>query len=90
MFFFYRPGRDTIPTDYSELKRIAKEFAEAPDPLPYRDDDGNIIQLTQEEEERWNAYQKRKQGRFASAQNAQNSSNAEAAVAGIDKSNLPF
>ena len=89
VFFFYRPGRDTIPTDYSELKRIAKEFAEAPDPLPYRDDDGNIVQLTQEEEDRWNAYQKRKQGRFASAQNAQNIS-AAATVDSIDKSNLPF
>ena len=89
VFFFYRPGRDTIPTDYAELKRIAKEFAEAPDPLPYRDDDGNIVQLTQEEEDRWNAYQKRKQGRFASAQNAQNSS-TEATVDSIDKDTLPF
>lgn len=89
VFFFYRTGRDTIPTDYAELKRIAKEFAEAPDPLPYRDDDGNIVQLTQEEEDRWNAYQKRKQGRFASAQNAQNSSTA-ATVDSIDKDTLPF
>ena len=52
MFFFYRPGKDVIPKDYKELKRIAKAFAEQPDPLPYRDDDGNIVQLTDEEKER--------------------------------------
>ena len=90
VFFFYRPGKDTIPTDYKELKRIAKEFVEGPDPLPYRDDDGNIVTLTQEEEDRWNAYQKRKQGRFAASQNAQNSTTAAATVSGIDKSDLPF
>ena len=89
VFFFYRPGKDTIPTDYKELKRIAKEFVEGPDPLPYRDDDGNIVTLTQEEEDRWNAYQKRKQGSFTASQNAQNSS-AAATVSGIDKSDLPF
>ena len=89
VFFFYRPGKDTIPTDYKDLKRIAKEFVEGPDPLPYRDDEGNIVTLTQEEEDRWNAYQKRKQGRFVAAPNAQND-NSAAMVSGIDKSDLPF
>ena len=52
-----------IPKDYKELKRIAKAFAEQPDPLPYRDDDGNIVQLTDEEKERWENNKTRKQGR---------------------------
>ena len=63
---------------------------EGPDPLPYRDDEGNIVTLTQEEENRWNAYQKRKQGSFAASQNAQNGNTAAATVSGIDKSDLPF
>lgn len=88
VFFFYRPGKDPIPTRYAELKRIAKEFAESPDPLPYRDDDGNIVMLTPEEEERWNAYQKRKQGGYAISQNG--APGAGIALPNIDKSNLPF
>ena len=63
VFFFYRPGKDVIPKDYRELKRIAKEYAERPDPLPYRDDDGHIITLTVEEKERWENNKIRKQGR---------------------------
>ena len=63
VFFFYRPGKDVIPKDYRELKRIAKQYAEQPDPLPYRDDDGNIIVLTDEEKERWESNKTRKQGR---------------------------
>lgn len=67
VFFFYRPGKDAIPKDYRELKRIAKAFAEQPDPLPYRDDDGNVISLTDEEKERWENNKTRKQGRRMSA-----------------------
>ena len=63
VFFFYRPGKDVIPKDYRELKRIAKQFAERPDPLPYRNDDGSITTLTNEEKERWENNKTRKQGR---------------------------
>lgn len=63
VFFFYRPGKDVIPKDYRELKRIAKQFAERPDPLPYRNDDGSITTLTDEEKERWENNKTRKQGR---------------------------
>lgn len=67
VFFFYRPGKDAIPKDYRELKRIAKVFAEQPDPLPYRDEDGNLVQLTDEEKERWENNKIRKQGRRMAA-----------------------
>ena len=63
VFFFYRPGKDEIPKSYRELKRIARTFAEMPDPLPYKDDEGNPIVLTEEEKERWENYRTRKQGR---------------------------
>ena len=63
VFFFYRPGKDVIPKDYRDLKRIAKQFAEQPDPLPYRDDDGKIVTLTDEEKERWENNKMRRQGR---------------------------
>lgn len=64
VFFFYRPGKDEIPKSYRELKRIARTFAEMPDPLPYKDDEGNPIVLTEEEKERWENYRTRKQGRI--------------------------
>lgn len=63
VFFFYRPGKDVIPKNYRDLKRIAKQFAEHPDPLPYRDDDGKIVTLTDEEKERWENNKMRRQGR---------------------------
>ena len=63
VFFFYRPGKDVIPKNYRDLKRIAKQFAEQPDPLPYRDDDGKIVTLTDEEKERWENNKMRRQGR---------------------------
>ena len=62
VFFFYRPGKDEIPKSYRELKRIARTFAEMPDPLPYKDDEGNPVMLTDEEKERWENYRTRKQG----------------------------
>ncbi len=92
VFFFYRPGKDPIPKDYSELKRIAKEYAESPDPMPYRDDDGNIVSLTMEEEERWKSFVSRRQGRRSSS--AGNNGNTPGSgadmVSQIDKSDLPF
>ena len=87
VFFFYRPGKDNIPKDYKELKRIAKEYAERPDPLPYRDENGNIVQLTPEEEERWENYRNRKQGK----RTFNGSNNAPAVtVPQIKDEDLPF
>ena len=88
VFFFYRPGKDAIPKDYRELKRIAKQYAEQPDPLPYRDDDGNIVQLTDEEKERWENNKTRKQGRRMSSPAATN--NTTASVPDINEENMPF
>lgn len=91
VYFFFRSGKDHVPESYDELKRIAKEYVEGPDPLPYRDDDGNIITLTTEEEERWKAFTSRKQGRRQAIPNGSDSSNnAAATVDEIDKSSLPF
>ena len=86
VFFFYRPGKDAIPKDYRELKRIAKQYAERPDPLPYRDDDGNIVQLTDEEKERWENNKTRKQGRRMAAPVAMNTT----AVPDIKEEDMPF
>ena len=88
VFFFYRPGKDVIPKDYKELKRIAKAFAEQPDPLPYRDDDGNIVQLTDEEKERWENNKTRKQGRRMATPAATN--NTTTSVPDIKDEDLPF
>ena len=91
VYFFFRSGKDHIPESYDELKRIAKEYVEGPDPLPYRDDDGNIVTLTTEEEERWKAFTSRKQGRRQAIPNGSDSNNnAAATVDEIDKSSLPF
>ena len=86
VFFFYRPGKDVIPKDYRELKRIAKEYAERPDPLPYRDDDGHIITLTVEEKERWENNKIRKQGRRMAPSMANNTT----AVPDIKEEDMPF
>lgn len=86
VFFFYRPGKDAIPKDYRELKRIAKQYAEQPDPLPYRDDDGNIVQLTDEEKERWENNKTRKQGRRMAPLVANNTT----AVSDIKEEDMPF
>lgn len=89
VFFFFRMGKDNIPKDYEELKRIAKEYVEGPDPLPYRDDDGNIISLTPEEEERWNNFVFRRQGRRHN-NDGNNANGAAGMVAGLPKEDLPF
>ena len=86
VFFFYRPGKDEIPKDYKELKRIARDYAEQPDPLPYRDDDGNIITLTDEERERWENNRMRKQGRRISSNNQTTTTN----VPQINEEDMPF
>lgn len=88
VFFFFRPGKDAIPKDYRELKRIAKLYVEQPDPLPYRDDDGNIVQLTDEEKERWENNKTRKQGRRMSAPATTN--NTVAKVPDIKEEDMPF
>lgn len=88
VFFFYRPGKDAIPKDYRELKRLAKQYAEQPDPLPYRDDDGNIITLTDEEKERWENNKTRKQGRRMASPAA--ATTATAVASDVKEGDMPF
>ena len=55
------------------------------------DDDGNIVTLTTEEEERWKAFTSRKQGRRQQMPNGNTEGSSTAGmVAGMDKSDLPF
>lgn len=62
--FFYRSGKDVIPDNYDELKQKYKEFiATGVDPLPIRDEDGNIVYLTEEEILRLRDSNNRKQGK---------------------------
>ena len=89
VFFFFRPGKDAIPKDYRELKRIAKQYAEQPDPLPYRDDEGNIVQLTDEEKERWENNKTRKQGRRMAAPVA-SAATATAVAPDVKEEDMPF
>ena len=91
VFFFFRPGKDEVPKDYKELKRIAREYAERPDPLPYRDDDGNIVTLTDEEKERWESNKTRKQGRRMSPLAAATAATTATAVTpDANEDNMPF
>lgn len=91
VFFFFRPGKDEVPKDYKELKRIAREYAERPDPLPYRDDDGNIVTLTDEEKERWESNKTRKQGRrMALPAAATAATTATAVTPDANEDNMPF
>lgn len=89
VFFFYRPGKDEVPKDYKELKRIAKEYADRPDPLPYRDEAGNPVSLTDDEKERWENFRTRKQGRRYASNNSNNNNTANV-LPQLDESDLPF
>ena len=89
VFFFYRPGKDEVPKDYKELKRIAKECADRPDPLPYRDEAGNPVSLTDDEKERWENFRTRKQGRRYASNNSNNNNTANV-LPQLDESDLPF
>ncbi len=88
VFFFYRPGKDKVPKDYKELKSIARKFAEQPDPLPCRDEDGKIVKLTDEEQTRWDNFMSRKQGKRMVISNTDNQ--AAQSVAQIKEEDLPF
>lgn len=92
VFFFFRSGKDSIPESYDELKRMAKEYVDGPDPLPYRDDDGNIVSLTPDEEERWKNFVSRKQGRRTANNNQVNNGNGSDAsmVPDVPQEDLPF
>ena len=90
VFFFYRPGKDEVPKDYKELKRIAKDYADRPDPLPYRDEAGNPVSLTDEEKERWENFRTRKQGRRFANNNNDNNNNTANVLPQLDESDLPF
>ena len=85
VFFFFRPGKDTVPKDYRELKQLAKQYAAAPDPLPYRDENGDIVTLTPEETERWENYRNRRQGKRMVISNT-----AAPVVPVMDDRELPF
>ena len=89
VFFFYRPGKDEIPKDYAELKRIAREFAERPDPLPYRDENGDIVSLTEEEQIRWDNFISRKQGKRYANNNESNNTAANN-LNQIKEEDMPF
>ena len=88
VFFFYRPGKDKVPQDYKELKSIARKFAEQPDLLPCRDEDGKIVKLTDEEQTRWDNFMSRKQGKRIVISNNENQ--AAQSVAQIKEEDLPF
>lgn len=88
VFFFYRPGKDEIPKEYKELKRIARAFTEQPDPLPYRDDNGDVVSLTEEEKTRWDNFMSRRQGKRYVGNNDNN--NAANTVNQIKDDDLPF
>lgn len=88
VFFFYRPGKDKVPKDYKELKSIARKFAEQPDLLPCRDEDGKIVKLTDEEQTRWDNFMSRKQGKRMVISNTDNQ--AAQSVAQIKEEDLPF
>ena len=90
VFFFYRPGKDEVPKDYKTLKRIAKDYADRPDPLPYRDEAGNPVSLTDEEKERWENFRTRKQGRRFVNNNNDNNNNTATVLPQMDESDLPF
>ena len=92
VFFFYRPGKDEIPKDYKELKRIARAFAEQPDPLPTRDNNGDVVSLTEEEKIRWENFMSRRQGKRYIGNNEINNeiNNAANTVSQIKNDDLPF
>ena len=85
VFFFYRPGKDTVPSDYKTLKQIAKAYAEKPDPLPHLDDNGTPVTLTDEEKDRWETNKQRRQGRRVAATTA-----AQPTVPDVPPDDLPF
>lgn len=88
--FFCRKGQE--PKDYEEVRRICRDYAAQEDPEPYLDIDGNPVTLTEEEQEKWDAYLDMKQGRKRSYQK---SGEAASAASGNDgnkevKDDLPF
>ena len=90
VFFFFRPGKDAVPKNYKEMKRIARDYAERPDPLPYKDENGVPVQLTEEERERWENYRTRKQGRRYASSNNDNNNTAINSLLQINEENMPF
>jgi hypothetical protein len=68
--FFYRTDKDKIPAGRDELMQHYKDFIRQPDPAPFRDENGNVVALTDDEKQRLQDYQDRKQGkkRYAAPQ----------------------
>lgn len=83
--FFYRSGKDKIPADREELMTHYKDFIKQPDPAPFRDENGDVVALTEDEQQRLQDYQDRRQGkkRYAAPQ-------PETAPAKPQDEDLPF
>lgn len=54
--YFYRQGKDSIPENNDELMKVYTHFLSLPDPTPIVDDEGNVVSLSLEEQERWRNY----------------------------------
>ena len=68
--FFFRP-EDKQPQNYAELLEIYNKFIEkGVDPAPILDEQGNAVELTDEEKQRWRDFQDRKQGHYRGSASA--------------------
>lgn len=54
--YFYRNGKDEIPANNDALMQKYAKFVQQPDPAPIRDEQGNIVALTEDEQTRWRNY----------------------------------
>lgn len=64
--YFYRTGKDAIPANNDELMKQYTAFLSQPDPAPILDEQGNVVVLSTEEQERWRNYLDSRQRKRAS------------------------
>ena len=64
--YFYRTGKDAIPANNDELMKQYTSFLSQPDPAPILDEQGNVVVLSPEEQERWRNYLDGRQRKRAS------------------------
>ena len=90
--YFYRSGKDTIPANNDELMKAYEAFLAQPDPAPITDDNGNVVALTEEEQQRWRSYLDGRQRKRASGAAPATPTAATATPASSDSPNddLPF
>ena len=90
--YFYRSGKDTIPANNDELMKAYEAFLAQPDPAPITDDNGHIVALTEEEQQRWRSYLDGRQRKRASGAAPATPTAATATPASSDPPNddLPF